>query len=158
MVNGSTTAKLLLDFSEICRLDVYLHACRNFYVGSFNIVKNNSAQEVYREISVLRQERQDKHGKIIIDDPEELFTKFLSLAGSLTDYAERGPIQLCSTHYTALSREISDRMIYSDDYTASSLIGIDTKKAQLEVLQIVREGVTIQHKELVAENERIDKN
>ena len=48
-------------------------------------------------------------------------------------------------------------MIYSDDYTASSLIGIDTKKAQLEVLQIVREGVTIQHKELVAENERIDK-
>ena len=88
MVNGSTTAKLLLDFSEICRLDVYLHACRNFYVGSFNIVKNNSAQEVYREISVLRQERQDKHGKIIIDDPEELFTKFLSLAGSLTDCAE----------------------------------------------------------------------
>lgn len=37
-------------------------------------------------------------------------------------------------------------------------MGIDTKKAQLKVLQIVREGATIQHKELVAANERIDKD
>ena len=156
-VDSATTSKILLDFSELCHLDVYLRACRKFYVGSSNINKNTSAQEVCREISDLRQEWKDKHGKLIVDNPEELFTKFLSLAGNLPDSAKGWPIRLCSTYYTALSRTISDRMMDSDDYTAPSLIGLATKEKQLEVLQIVREGATVQHKELVAEDDRIDK-
>ena len=48
-------------------------------------------------------------------------------------------------------------MMDSDVYTAPSLIGLDTKEKQLEALQIVREGTTAQHEELVAENECIDK-
>ena len=48
-------------------------------------------------------------------------------------------------------------MMDSDDYTAPSSIGLDTKGKQLEVLQIFREGETVQHKELIAEDERIDK-
>ena len=75
-VDSATTSKILLDFSELCRLDVYLRACRKFYVGSSNINKNTSVQEVCREISDLRQEWKDKHGKLIVDNPEELFTKF----------------------------------------------------------------------------------
>ena len=47
-VDSATAAKILLDFSELCHLDVYLHACRKFYVGSSNIDKNTSAQEVSR--------------------------------------------------------------------------------------------------------------
>ena len=47
-------------------------------------------------------------------------------------------------------------MIDSDDYTTPSLIGMYTKEEQLEALQIVREGATTQHKELVVEDERID--
>ena len=156
-VDSSTTVKLLLDFSELCRLDVYLHVYYKFYVGSSNIDKNTSAPEVCREISDLRQEWKDTHGKLIVDAPEELFTKFLSLADNLPDSVERWPIQLCSTFYIALSRTISDRMMDSDVYTAPSLIGLDTKEKQLEALQIVREGTTAQHEELVAENECIDK-
>ena len=38
-VDGSTSAKLLLDFSALYRLDVHLHACREFYVGTSNIEK-----------------------------------------------------------------------------------------------------------------------
>ena len=98
----------------------------------------------------------DKYGKLIVDDPEELFTKFLSLAGNLPDSAKGWPIQLYSIYYTSLSRTISDRIMDSDDYTLPSLIGLDTKEKQLEALQIVREGATAQHKELVAEDERID--
>ena len=45
----------------------------------------------------------------------------------------------------------------SDEYIAPSLIGLDTKEKQLEALQIVREGATAQHKELVAEDDRIDR-
>ena len=155
-VDGATTAKLLLDFSELCRLNVYLHACRKFYVGGSNIDKNTSAQEVCREISDLRQEWKDKHGNLIVDDPEELFTNFLSLAGNLPDSAKGWPIQLCSTYYTVPFRTISDRMMDSDDYIAPSLIGLDTKEKQLEALQTVREGATVQHEELVAEDDRID--
>ena len=81
------------------------------------------------KISDLRQEWKDKHSKIIVDDPEELFTKFFSLTGSLPDCAEGWPIQVCSTYYTALSRIISDHTMDSDDYTAPSLIGLDTKNA-----------------------------
>ena len=55
-VDSSTTVKLLLDFIELCRLDVFLHACLKFYLGSSNIDKNTSAHEVCREISNLRQE------------------------------------------------------------------------------------------------------
>ena len=43
-VASSTTANLLLNLSELCRLDVYLHVCRKFYVGSSNIDKNVSTQ------------------------------------------------------------------------------------------------------------------
>ena len=48
LVDSSTTAKLLLDFSELYRLDVYLHVCYKYYVGSSNIDKNTSEQEVCR--------------------------------------------------------------------------------------------------------------
>ena len=48
-------------------------------------------------------------------------------------------------------------MMDSDDYTAPSLIVLDTKGKQLEILQIFREGETVQHKEFIAEDERIDK-
>ena len=48
LVDSSTTEKNLLDFSELCRLDVYLHACRKSYVGSSNIDKYTNAQEVCR--------------------------------------------------------------------------------------------------------------
>ena len=44
----------------------------------------------------------------------------------------------------------------SDDYTVPSSIGLGTKEKQLEALQIVWEGASAQHKELVAEDERID--
>ena len=46
----------------------------------------------------------------------------------------------------------------NDDYTSPSLIGLDDKKSQLEALQVVREGATVQSKEFTAEDEGIDKN
>ena len=92
-----------------------------------------------------------------MDTPEKLFTKFLALAGIIQDCVRGCPIQLCFTYYTSLSRTISYRMMNSDDYTSPSLVGLGTKEAQLEVLQVFREGTTFQYKELAAEDERIDK-
>ena len=118
----------MLDFSELCHLDVYLHTCRKVNISSSNIDKNTNAQEVCREILDLRQKWKDKHGKLIVDDPEELFIKFVSLAGNLSDSVKGWPVQLYSTYYTALCRTISDRMMDSEDYTTLSLIGMDAKE------------------------------
>jgi len=138
--NNTTTAKLLLDFSDQCRLDVYMYACRKFYVGTAKVDKHTSIMEVYREISSLCQEYRDNHGKMITNTPEELFTKFLALSGSLPDCARGWLIQLCSTYYTSLSNTITDRMMSNATYTSPSLVGLNTKVTQLEALQIMQEG------------------
>ena len=65
--------------------------------------------------------------RLIIDALEELFTKFLALAGSLPYCVKGWHIQLCSTYYTALSSTISDRMMSSDNYVSPSLVGLDDK-------------------------------
>ena len=47
-------------------------------------------------------------------------------------------------------------MMSNSAYTSPSLVGLDTKKAQLESLQVVQEGATFQFKKLSDEDERID--
>ena len=150
-------AKLLLDLSDQCRLDVYLDACRKFYVGTTSVDGTTSMMEVCREISELRMEYKDSNGRTVVDTPEELFMKVLALAGSLPECAKGWPIQLCSTYYTALSSSISCRMMACKDYTTPSLVGLDTKRLQLEALQQVRSGASRHHKELVEEDLRLDK-
>ena len=113
--------------------------------------------EICKEISELRMEWRDTNGRMVVDTPEGLFTKFLALAGSLPDCARGWPIQLCSTYYSALPLSITNRMISSKEYTSPSLVGLDNKQSQLEALQIVRAGATRSHRELADEDERMEK-
>jgi len=46
-------------------------------------------------------------------------------------------------------------MMSEKTYVSPSLIGLDTKQAELEALQVVREGGTFQYKELADEDDRI---
>jgi len=81
MADTTTTAKLLLEFSDQCCLDVYLNACRKFYVGSMSVNTRTIMIEVCGEILKLRLEWKDTNGQVVVDTPEELFTKFLALGG-----------------------------------------------------------------------------
>jgi len=155
--DGTATAKLLLEVSDQCRLDVYLHACRKFCVGNAKVDENTSTIEVCREISGLSQKWRDSHGRMIVDTPEELFSKFMALVESLPDCAKGWPIQICSTYYIALSSTISDRMMNSDDYKSPSLVSLDSKEDQLEALEVVRERATLHYKKLMVEDECINK-
>ena len=114
--------------------------------------------KVCREMSALHQEWRDNHEKLIMDTPEELFFKFLALASILPNYAEGWPIQLPSTYYTVLSSTISDRIMSSDDYKQPSWVGLKDKEAQLDILQVIREGAIAQCNELVEEDDWIDKS
>ena len=48
-------------------------------------------------------------------------------------------------------------MMTSDDYKSTSLVGLDSKEAQLEALQVVQEGAILHYKKLMVEDDRIDK-
>ena len=54
--DGTATAKVLLEFSNQCCLDIHLHTCRKFYVGNAKVKKNTSMTEVCQEVSRLSQE------------------------------------------------------------------------------------------------------
>jgi len=156
-MDTSTTAKMLSESGDQCRLDVSMHACQQFYVGNAAVDKNTKMMEICCEIAGLRQEYRDNHGRTIMESPEELFIKFLAYAGSLPDCAKGWPIQLCSIYYMALSSTFSSRMMSDGTYTSPSLVGLDMKKAQLETLHVVREGATFQFKELAEEDDCINK-
>ena len=47
-------------------------------------------------------------------------------------------------------------MLISTDYQTPSLVNLDSKEDQLEALQVVREGASLQYKNLMVEEERID--
>jgi len=83
----TATTNLFLNFSDQCRLDVYLHTCHKFYVGNTSVDTSTSMMEVCRKISNLRLERMDKNGRQVVDTMEELFTNLLALAGSFPDCA-----------------------------------------------------------------------
>ena len=52
-VDANDNAKELLEFGKQCRLDVYMHACRQFYVGNAAVDTNTNMMEVCSEISKL---------------------------------------------------------------------------------------------------------
>lgn len=83
-----------------------------------------------------------------MDPPEELFTKFLSLTGSLSDCTRRWPIQLCSTYYAAMLSTLLGRTVSDDNYTSPSLVGPDSKEDQIEAIYVVRDGANSLYKEL----------
>ena len=65
---------------------MYVYECWKFYVRNVKVDKSTRMMEVCREISSFRQEYRVNHGKMATNTPENLFTKFLALASSLTAY------------------------------------------------------------------------
>ena len=88
-----------------------MHACCHFYVGNNTVDKNTNMIEVCREISKLKQEYRDIHGRVISLTPEEVFLQFLAYADSMSDCARGWLIQLCLTYYIAFSGAISNCMM-----------------------------------------------
>jgi len=74
--DNTTTAKLLLDFSDQCRSDVYMYTCGKFYVGNAKLSKNTSMMEVCQEMSSLCQEYRDNHGEMITNTPRSYLLSF----------------------------------------------------------------------------------
>ena len=93
-----------------CRLDVFMCLCEQNYVGATNIDKSLSLVELGHALSKLKQEYKDNN-RIVIDTPDELFDKFTAIATCLPDDASNWPTTLCTTYYSALTKDLIDSML-----------------------------------------------
>ena len=135
--DSTSIARRLYSFGEKCNLDVFLYMCRKYYVGHDSIDNLLSVQDVCRQISEIKQEWKNKNGILMQYSPDKLFDKFLRLSSSLPESARAWPVQLCSTYFTAPSKELVDRML-TGGFQIPLLVNLNTKSKQLAALKEVR--------------------
>ena len=136
-IDSSHLQRNLRQFSDRCKLDIFLHLCMLDYVGSDSIDISLNVQEVCRKISSLCQ-RYTVRGKIVTDTPDELFDKFLVLSVSLPDDATTWPIQLCSTYLSALNSDLAEHVTTDASFSMPDLTTLKTKSLQIDALRSVR--------------------
>ena len=151
-INPTSTGKnkvqmILREYAEKCKLDVFLHVCREFYVGTN--AKDSSAKavhEICKSLAGLKQLYYDK-GRQVSGTPDILFGKFVNIASSLPNDATLWSITLCSQFVNSLAVKLKDKM-KALHFRMLSLSGQDTKKLQLTALQEVRDNAVGAYKSL----------
>jgi len=112
-INPTSTGKnevqmMIRKYAEKCKFDVFLHACRDFYVGSN--AKDSSTKavhEICKSLAGLQQLYHDK-GCQVSDTPDALFGKFVNIASSLPNDATLWSITLCSQFVNSLAVDLRD--------------------------------------------------
>ena len=132
---------MLREYGESCKLDIFLHLCRLNYVGHDKIDVTRNTQEVCTQICELQQ-TYINNGNASIDTPEELFNKFTALTVNLPDNAVTWSIQLCSTYFSALTKDLVENMTADTSFKMPDLTTLTTKARQLDALREVRNQAT----------------
>ena len=104
-----------------------------------------NTQEVCTKIGSVKQSY-SLGGSSKIDTPEELFDKFTQLSVTLPGNAKTWSIQLCSTYFSALSRDLVEHMTSDVSFMIPDLTTITTKASQLEAIRSVSNQATTSFK------------
>ena len=136
-------------YAQKCMFDVFLHTCQIDYVGSGKGVDSILAvQEVCTRISELKQQFRNKHGKMDIMSPDELFNMYLQLVPSLPDDTSTWTgIQLGSSFFNALIDELKNKMLQGN-FRMPPSVHPTTKQSELKILRTVREAASESFKKL----------
>ena len=97
--NNPSCVKILREYGDTCKLDIFLYLCQLNYVGNDKVDTTMNTQEVCSSIGELRQSY-SVQGQSESDTLEVLFNKFTSLTVNLPDNATTWLIQLCSTYFS----------------------------------------------------------
>ena len=73
--NLDSICKILRDFSEHCKLDVFMNLCMLDYVGYEKVDISLNVQEICRKIGAINQVW-NAGGRATTDTPDELFDEF----------------------------------------------------------------------------------
>ena len=135
------------DFVDHCKFDIFMASCRSYYVGVENSESDIQATHAAcKSICELRMEEK-VNGRIIVLNPDVLFSKFMEITPLLPDNASKWSTQLCSAYFNALTPELRARM-ENDSFIMPALNQLNTKKDQIDALQIVRDKTSTAFKNL----------
>jgi len=141
-------------FVDSCKFDVFLDACRNYYVGLGSDESDIQATHAAcKAINKLQQEYKVA-GRYMKDNPDVLFGKFMDVVPMLPDDSSKWSTQLCTAYFNALTPELKSRM-ENDGFIMPALNQLNSKKDQIDALQKVREKATSAFKKLKDETDLI---
>ena len=147
--------KILLPYSDLCKLDIFMNLCMLNYVGTTTIDPSLNVQEVCRKISSLRQQYTVRGRGVTTDTPDELFDKFLVLCVSLPDDASTWSIQLCSSYLSALTKDLAENMTSEPSFKMPELTTLSTKALQIEALRLVRTCAVASYQSMLKQEDKI---
>ena len=147
--NGSAML-LLHNFSEKCKLDIFIHLCMLDYVGNDIVDPSLNVVEVCRQISDVKKTRM-VNGKLHTATPDELFDEFSEISVSLPDNATSWTLHLCSSYLSALTSDLSEAVTPEKTFVMPNLSTLTTKALQLTALRTVRSQVSASYRELLKE-------
>lgn len=144
----------IADFVDNCKFDISMASCRSYYVGVMNTESDIQATHAAcKSICELRMEER-VNGRIVVLNPDALFSKFMEITPQLPDDASKWSTQLCSAYFNALTPELRVRM-ENDSFVMPALNQLNTKKDQIDALQIVRDKTSTAFKKLKDETDLI---
>jgi len=145
------------NFVDNCKFDIFMASCRSYYVGVWNRESDIQATHAAcKFICGLRMEEK-VNGRIVAINPDVLFSKFMEITPLLPDDASKWSTQLCSAYFNALTPELRVR-IENDNFVMPVLNQLNSKKDQIDALQIVRDKTSTAFKKLKDEMDLISSN
>ena len=111
--------------------------------------------EICKRIVKLRMEYKSKIGnRLITDNPDELYAKFIGIVAGLPEDATGWPLSLCNTYFTALVVPLQDKM-NDDKFRMPALHGLISKTIQLRALRVLRLAAVDSFNSMLDEEKRI---
>ena len=154
--NTNAIPKMLHNFFLNCKYDVFIAICRDDYVGA-NYLPNDShaVQAICSKIqSYTMSYTVGTVAKVC--HPNDLYTRYLSLATSLPKNSNCWNIVLCTTYYNALTDNLRNKML-EENFQMPSLQTLNSKTSQLNALRFVKDSAAKSYKNMVNEETRIAK-
>ena len=146
--------RLVRDYADTCKLDIFMHLCRLNYVGNDEIDSSLHVQDICRLINIIKQVYHSS-GRSRTDTPDELFDRFSHESISLPNDATTWSIQLCSSYLSALTPNLSDKITTDTEFKMHNLTTLTTKALQLDALCYVRHHASKCFNELVKQKNQI---
>ena len=89
---------ILRDYIDKCMFDMFLHICRQDYVGADDGTSiSKMAHAICKRHVKLRIEYKSKTGNdFVIDNPNKLYAKFIGVLFGLSEDDTEWPLSLCS--------------------------------------------------------------
>jgi len=140
-------------FFDNCKFDIFVTSCRS-YVGVLSRESDIQAMHAAcKSICGLRM-KEKVNGRIVVLNPDVLFSKFMEITPLLPDDASKWSTQLCSAYFNELTPELRVRM-ENDNFVMPALNQLNSRKDQIDALQIVRDKSSTTFKKLKDETDLI---